>query len=113
MGAHINAENLEPAILGLRIHPVQREIHARGGPNDRRHQVASGDLPIHTGVGQEAVDPLNRMLGGGGARHGETVANGRNAENRMAHQRPDQSRQRVPLRFAQGSVGRKVLCDRR
>ena len=113
MGAHSNAENLEPAILGLRIRPIQREIHARGGPNDRRHQVANGDLHINTGVGQEAVDPLNRMLGGGGAGHGETAANRRNAENRMAHQRPDQGRQRVPLRFAQGSVGRKVFCERR
>ena len=48
-----------------------------------------------------------------GAGHGETAANRRHAENRMVHQRPDQSRQRVPLRFAQGSVSRKVLCDRR
>jgi hypothetical protein len=26
MGAHSNAENLEPAILGLRIRPIQREL---------------------------------------------------------------------------------------
>ena len=50
MGSEVDAEGLQLAVVGFWIRPIQWEDDFLGGADDRRHQVAAGDLEVPSWV---------------------------------------------------------------